>query len=79
MSLHRERTHPQFVEGCFGCKAATLNLSNMHIRQWAHAQEKELTSYADARRQGVQPRSTKTADIKRAMRISDATGKAYQA
>lgn len=79
MSLHRERTHPQFVEGCFGCKAATLNLSNMHIRAWAHSQEKELNSYAEARKQGVQPRSTKTADIKRAMRISDSTGKAYQA
>jgi hypothetical protein len=51
----------------------------MQIRAWAHAQEKELNTYADARRQGVQPRSTKTADIKRAMRISDSTGKAYQA
>ena len=27
MSLHRERTHPEFVEGCFGCKALTVDLN----------------------------------------------------
>lgn len=79
MTLHQERTHPEYVEGCFGCKAATLNLANTQVRAWAHAQEKELNSYADARRQGVQPRSTKTADIKKAMRLSDKLGMAVQA
>ncbi len=27
MSLHRERTHPEYVEGCFGCKASTVDLN----------------------------------------------------
>jgi len=79
MSLHQERTHPEFVEGCFGCKAATLNLSNMHIRAWAHSQEKELDSYRAARKQGIQPRSTKTKDIQTAVRASDKLGMAVQA
>jgi len=79
MSLHRERTHPEYVEGCFGCKAATLNLSNMQIRAFAHAQEKELNAYADARKQGVQPRTTKMRDTQAAVRASDKMGMAVQA
>lgn len=27
MSLHRERVHPEPVEGCFGCKVSTLSVS----------------------------------------------------
>lgn len=27
MTLHEQRTHPQPVDGCFGCKAATLALN----------------------------------------------------
>ncbi len=36
MSLHQLRTHPEFVEGCFGCKAATLEL---HPGDAAHMRE----------------------------------------
>ncbi len=39
----------------------------------------ELASYASARKQGIQPASTKTHDIENAVRISDATGVAYKA
>lgn len=79
MSLHRERTHPDFVEGCFGCKASTLSVLDGQIRTWAHTQEKELTSYRDARKQGIQPRSTRSADIQTAVRASDRLGMAVQA
>lgn len=24
MSLHQQQVHPDFVEGCFGCKVSTL-------------------------------------------------------
>lgn len=41
--------------------------------------ESELQSYRDARRQGVQPETTKGADIDRAMRASDEVGVAYGA
>lgn len=78
MSLHRERTHPVYVEGCFGCKASTLNMSNMHIRAWAHSQERELNSYRDARKQGIQPRSTRAKDVQAAVRASDKIGEAVQ-
>jgi hypothetical protein len=38
---------------------------------------KELDSYSNARREGIQPDSTKTYDIRRAVEFSDKTGVAY--
>lgn len=76
--LHRLKTHPEYVEGCFGCKAATVTLSNGQIRAWAHSNEKELNLYSSARKQGVQPRSTKTKDINAAVRASERAGVAVQ-
>ena len=40
---------------------------------------KELDSYAKARKEGIQPKSTRSKDIERAVRISDKTGTAYDA
>lgn len=81
MSLHRVRTHPNFVEGCFGCKASTIDLnpgeanSRLHMssKQW----DNELALYRKARAQGIQPDTTKTKDIRRAIDISNKTGVAY--
>lgn len=41
--------------------------------------ENELALYRSARKQGIQPKSTKTKDIQRAIEISNLTGKAYDA
>lgn len=41
--------------------------------------DKTLDRYANARRSGIQPKSTRPADIERAVRISDQTGKPFQA
>lgn len=79
MSLHRQRVHPEYVEGCFGCKAGTLSFSDIHIHAVAHSNERELDAYASARKQGIQPRSTKLKDIQTAVRASDALGKAVKA
>ena len=81
MSLHRERTHPDYVEGCFGCKASTVDLNageastrlTMSSKKW----DNELALYRQARSQGIQPDTTKTKDIRRAIDISNKTGKAY--
>jgi hypothetical protein len=43
------------------------------------AKERELASYAAARRQGVQPASTFTKDIHHAMDVSDRMGAAFDA
>lgn len=29
MTLHQKKTHPEFVEGCFGCKAATITFGTV--------------------------------------------------
>jgi hypothetical protein len=83
MSLHRERTHPEFVEGCFGCKASTIVLNageatsrmDMSSKKW----DNELALYRTARSQGIQPDTTKTKDIRKAIDISNKTGIAYGA
>lgn len=79
MSLHRERTHPQYVEGCFGCKASTLAYQDLHIRAWSHANDKELDAYRSARKHGIQPRTTKMKDINAAVKASDVLGRAVKA
>ena len=81
MSLHRIRTHPDYVEGCFGCKASTVDLNpgeastrlTMSAKKW----DNELALYRSARSQGIQPDSTKTKDIRKAIDISNKTGVAY--
>lgn len=39
----------------------------------------ELSAYAKARAEGIQPKSTRKHDIEKAVRTSDKTGTAYQA
>jgi hypothetical protein len=83
MSLHRIQKHPEYVEGCFGCKVSTLELNpgeassrlTMSAKKW----DNELALYRSARAQGIQPPSTKTKDIRKAIDISNKTGRAYGA
>jgi hypothetical protein len=83
MTLHQLRTHPEYVEGCFGCKATTVDLNpgeastrlTMSAKKW----DNELALYRLARSQGIQPDTTKTKDIRKAIDISNKTGQAYGA
>jgi len=81
MNLHRQRTHTEPVEGCFGCKAGELQLSVGAARNdgipTAKAHDKELGSYYSAIRQGIEPVSTKQKDIDAAVRLSNDTGVAF--
>lgn len=81
MSLHRQLVHPEFVEGCFGCKVGTLQMSPgdashkkmVSSKKW----DAELNAYASARAQGIQPDGTSMAKIQAAVKASDNIGKAY--
>jgi hypothetical protein len=81
MSLHRQRVHTEPIEGCFGCKVSDLQLSVGDARNdgvmSARQHDKELGSYYDATRQGIEPVSTKTKDIQAAVRLSNDTGVAF--
>ena len=81
MSLHRRTTHLEYVEGCFGCKVGELELSvgvaNHRELPTAKQHDKELQSYYDATRQGIEPRSTKSKDIDAAVKLSNEAGKAF--
>lgn len=81
MSLHRRTKHLEYVEGCFGCKISNLELgvgiANHKDLPTAKAHDKELQSYYDATRQGIEPRSTKSKDIDAAVKLSNEAGKAF--
>jgi hypothetical protein len=81
MSLHQRQKHPEYVEGCFGCKASTIDLNageaNSRLTMSAKKWDKELALYRSARAQGIQPEGTSTAKIRKAIDISNRTGTAY--
>lgn len=57
---------------------ANLSIGSDTVMKKGMSVEKELTAYRDARRQGIQPASTKMADIQKAVRASDAIGVGVQ-
>ena len=78
------REHPNFVEGCFGCKIGTLQLStgdangNMVASGWTNKKwENELNAYKSARAQGIQPDGTSLSQVRKAIDTSEKTGVAY--
>jgi len=81
MTLHQRQVHPEPVDGCFGCKVATLQLStgdaNGKRIMSNKAFDGELNAYYDATRQGIEPVSTKKKDIDAAVKLSNDTGVAF--
>lgn len=62
------------------------NMKTAYMQEWkgkdASAQkraDKNLDAYQTARAEGIQPKSTRPADVQRAVQISDKTGEAFQA
>ena len=58
---------------------ANLSVGNATVAKVLNNNAKELNAYRDARKAGIQPASTKMADITKAVRLSDKVGKAVQA
>ena len=73
--------HPEPVATCFGCKVLGLSINTVSLRvdgiQTAKQHDKELQSYYDATRQGIEPISTRKKDIDAAVRLSNETGVAF--
>lgn len=61
---------PMFV-GCQPSKGPAYD------RTFVKKDEKELNSYYDAIKQGIEPRSTRQRDIDAAVRMSDSNGSAF--
>jgi hypothetical protein len=83
MSLHQRTIHPEYVEGCFGCKVSTLEMgvgdANSKVSMSTTKWDAELKAYKDARAQGIQPDGTSMKAVQKAIDISQKTGKAYGA
>jgi hypothetical protein len=71
--------HPEPVDGCFGCKALTLQMNagdakrDIPDKKW----NAELEAYRSARAQGIQPNSTNMRDIQNAHKASEVLGRPY--
>lgn len=66
--MRRKSVKPTWVATSQGLDKATE-------KSW----DGELAAYRDARRQGIQPATTKRKDVDHAIIMSDQMGKAYQA
>jgi hypothetical protein len=79
MNLHQIQTHPEYIEGCFGCKVTTLELGtgdatrDVSDKKWTS----ELQAYRDAKAQGMQPGGTSRAHVEAAYAASETLGKPY--
>lgn len=60
-------------------RASNIGISSEPIANYIKNTDKELSAYRDARKQGIQPASTKMKDIQKAVRASDLIGRAAQA
>lgn len=79
MSLHRIQVHPEFVEGCFGCKVGTLEMNSgdasrpISDKKW----NDRLAFYRQAKADGIQPNGTHPIQVEAAYKASETLGTAY--
>lgn len=71
---HRQEVHPEYVEGCYGCKVSTIGvgtvpggnrgpqLEKKRERTW----KRDLESYAGARKAGLRPEASTKAAVEKA-------------
>jgi crotonobetainyl-CoA:carnitine CoA-transferase CaiB-like acyl-CoA transferase len=70
----RTKDHANWGE-CARASRITVTPVDVHAKKIDH----ELTSYADARRQGIQPAGTRLAQTEAAVQASQAAGAAWDA
>lgn len=59
------------------CKGLSINTGEVYVRD--RAWDRELDAYDDAVAAGIQPAGTSMAEVDKAVRLSEATGVAYNA
>lgn len=64
---------------CVRAKNLKTNALNPEVLAIQKSADKTLAEYRKARKYGIQPKSTRAADVQRAVRTSEQTGTAYQA
>lgn len=72
--IHRERTHPQFVEGCYGCKISTVSMHGPATegrKQISRKFSRDLDAYKAAKKSGLQPEMSTTEGVEKAERQAE--------
>lgn len=70
----------------YGACLRSKNLHTAYMQEWKGKDatlqkkaDKNLAEYANARKYGIQPKSTRSTDVQIAVQLSDKMGKAFQA
>lgn len=81
---HQQDVHPEFVEGCFGCKVSTVGVATVpggsrgpqlekkREKQW----KRDLESYAGARKAGLRPEASTRKAVERAEQRAESEDRA---
>lgn len=83
MTIH-QRTHPEFVPGCYGCKIASVSTYGCYPtrgqgvdatkqKRW----DAECDAYRDAVKNGIEPDGTTKPKVEFAKAMSDHAGVGY--
>jgi len=73
----RTKDHSSYG-ACLRAKNLRTNALDPEILGAQKAADKTLDSYAQARKYGIQPASTRPHDVQAAIQVSEITGSAYQ-
>ena len=75
--------HPEYVDGCFGCKGMSIQMNAGDADSRRVIPNKkfnaELNAYKEARAQGIQPAGTTMKKVQEAVKASETMGRPYDA
>ena len=75
--------HPEYVDGCFGCKGMSIQMNAGDADSRRVMPNKkfnaELNAYKEARAQGIQPAGTTMQKVQEAIKASETMGRPYDA
>lgn len=80
MGIHKDRTHPEYVKGCFGCKIGTIAFGTVpggakdskNKVSTLNRRQRELSRYAEKRKAGEQPDNTTFEGMEKTERRTEA-------
>ena len=86
--IHK-RTHPEYVEGCYGCKLTTVTLfdvdtdtpkrnSAVRYRKSARQIKRDVESYERAKKAGLNPETSTRAGVEKAEKQAESEARALK-
>lgn len=86
MTLHRERIHPEYVEGCYGCKIGGVSFGSVPggtrpgsaRLSFQRSFDQDMNAYREARRHGLRPDRVSKEAVRKAEQRQEILGRAKE-